>query len=256
MSTFPACQENRFFIRELEFWRPLFSRMGLLTSNQPSIWAHSNFHFRSSTIDFSSLCPYCALHVWEQVLEGGAGGRRSGKDLPKSKNEDFLELSDSWSARDGSVDSTWPARTFLGHTNRLLRRSAPRSLQNVIFIVGPVLCRCKSLLSTCAVLAPKVRKPSNLLEKEGTSTELLHIWLWGRNFWLTEPVKIEIKYQLRESASRFRTPQRPQTSRISLPPTENRWQGRKSRQNRKIMIFHWKSMENQWFLEMQRNSFP
>ena len=48
---------------------------------------------------------------------------------PEPKNEDFLEMGDSWSALDGSVDSVRPAGTFVGHTNRLRCRYASRSLQ-------------------------------------------------------------------------------------------------------------------------------
>ena len=41
------------------------------------------------------------------------------------QNHDFRSSAAPWSPADGSVGSIGPAGTFLGHTNRLLRRSAP-----------------------------------------------------------------------------------------------------------------------------------
>ena len=45
------------------------------------------------------------------------------------QNHDFRSPAALWSAHDGSVGSGGSAGTFVGHTNRLPRRSAPRSLQ-------------------------------------------------------------------------------------------------------------------------------
>ena len=45
------------------------------------------------------------------------------------QNHDFRSSAAPWSPADGSVGSRGPAGTFLGDTNRLLRRSAPRGHQ-------------------------------------------------------------------------------------------------------------------------------